>query len=173
MRLEPEDMTKREQAFETLKALNPAAVFLQAYQSKRLPEMLDIYFGPPEEFFLSEERDLDPEPYTEGRRIPILDDGNFGVITFYDPQDDSLVQIDIECPGEIRAKFCNWQQYLAHLMLGIADSGVDRPTLRRMAGIIDFHCIDELFEYFQSYPKDESHDVFRRRKREFIERIKN
>jgi hypothetical protein len=40
----------------------------------RLPENLDVYFGAPEEFFLAP--DTLP-PYTRGRLVPVLDDGNF------------------------------------------------------------------------------------------------
>ena len=67
------------------------------YRQKRLPENLDIYFSPPEEFFLASDTQ---SPYTDGGLIPILDDGNFGIVTFLDPETRTIVQKDVECPFE-------------------------------------------------------------------------
>jgi hypothetical protein len=131
----------RAQAYETLAALHPAPVFLQAYEVKRLPEDLDIYFGPPEEFFLAPETQ---EPYTRGRLVPLLDDGNFGVVTFYDLATRSLVQIDVESPDEVRATFWCWQQYLADLVIEVAESVESDERLRRMAELMQFRCTTEL-----------------------------
>src|SRR5262245_11649442 len=100
----------RDQAYAALASLKPAPIFLESYRSRPLPENLDIYFGPPEEFFIAPETQ---DPCTGGRLVPILDDGNFGLVTFLDPDTKALVQIDVESPGEVRASFRHWQQYLA------------------------------------------------------------
>jgi hypothetical protein len=133
----------REQAFEALSSLNPAPVFLQSYAAKRLPENLDIYFGPPEEFFIAPDTQ---ELYTRGRLIPILDDGNFGLVTFLDPQTRELVQLDVESPDETRTSFKHWQQYLADLLLRVADVD-DDEQVRRIAALVGFEHTDKLFEF--------------------------
>ena len=43
----------REQAYDALASLDPASVFLEWYRVKRLHEDLDLYLGPPEEFFIA------------------------------------------------------------------------------------------------------------------------
>ena len=103
----------REKALATLKQLNPAPVFLDSYHKKQLPENLDIFFGPPEEFFMTIENQ---DPYNEGRLVPILDDGNFGVVTFFDPLKGLLVQKDVEDPDNILRSFQNWQQFVASIV---------------------------------------------------------
>lgn len=115
-----------EQAYRTLAALQPAPIFLQSYESKRLSENLDIYFGPPEEFFIAPDTQ---QVYTRGRRVPILDDGNFGLVTSYDPVVHTLIQMDVESPQEDRTTFQHWQQYLADLMIHIAES-IESAELR-------------------------------------------
>ena len=135
----------RNQSFDALASLNPAAVFLDSYKVKRLPENLDIYFGPPEEFFLASDTQ---EDYTHNHLIPILDDGNFDLITFLDPDTKKLIQMDIESADEIRATFQHWQQYLAALMIRIGESVDDDARIRRMVKLIGFTHTDELFDYF-------------------------
>src|SRR5262245_32575415 len=100
----------RKQASAAPASFNPAPVFLDSYRVNPLPENLDIYFGPPEEFFIAPDTQ---ELYTHNRLVPILDDGNFGLVTFLDPDTRNLVQIDVESPAETRAVFRHWQQYLA------------------------------------------------------------
>ena len=82
-------------------------------------ENLDIYFGPPEEFFLASDTQ---SPYTDGGLIPILDDGNFGIVTFLDPKARTIVQKDVERPFEECARFQDWQQYLGWLVIVLAES---------------------------------------------------
>ena len=108
----------REQAYRALAALKPAPIFLQSYEVKQLPENLDIYFGPPEEFFIAPDTQ---ELYTHGRLVPILDDGHFGLVTLCDPAARTLLQMDVESP-EDKTVFRHWQQYLAELMIRIAES---------------------------------------------------
>lgn len=69
----------RDEAYEALASLNPAPIFLESYRVRSLPENLDIYFGPPEEFFIASDTQ---DRYTGGRLVPILDDGNFRLVTF-------------------------------------------------------------------------------------------
>lgn len=133
----------REDAYRTLAALKPAPIFLQSYEVERLPENLDIYFGPPEEFFIAPDTQ---ELYTQGRLVPILDDGNFGLVTFCDPDARTLVQMDVESPAD-KTIFHHWQQYLAHLMISIAESIDSDDQIRRMAELIRFAHTKELFEY--------------------------
>jgi hypothetical protein len=125
----------REQAYDALASLKPAKVFLSSYSVKPLPENLDIYFGPPEEFFIATDTQ---EPYTHGRLVPILDDGNFGLVTFLDPKTGNLVEVDVESPDKDRATFHDWQHYLADLMNRIEESVDDDEQVRRMARLIGF-----------------------------------
>jgi hypothetical protein len=161
-------MTIRDQARHSLALLNPSPVFLQAYEGHRLPENLDIYFSCPEEFFLAPET---LPAYTEGHLIPILDDGNFGLITFYDPRGGGLVQKDIESPNEVRARFANWQQYLADLMIRIAESIDEDDRLRRVARLIDFHHLDELLAFFDACRDQPPVEEYNRRKARFLDAI--
>lgn len=161
-------MADRNQALDTLKSLNPAPVFLEAYRKSRLPHNLDIYFRPPEEFFLAPESQ---DAYTEGRLIPILDDGNFDLVTFYDPNDGSLLLIDIESPGEVRRKFENWRQYLGWLMIRIGETVDDDSKVRAMATCIGFEFVDQLFGFFQRCERNEPYEVYNRRERQFIAQL--
>lgn len=135
----------RERAFAALASLKPAQVFLDSYRFRLLPENLDIYFGPPEEFFLTESSS---EAYTRGGLIPILDNGNFDTVTFLDPATGELAQIDVETPGESRDRFVHWQQYLANLMIVIGESIADDERLRRIAVLIGFDYTDALFDFY-------------------------
>jgi hypothetical protein len=134
----------REQPYAALASLNPAPVFLDSYRVRPLPKNLDIYFGPPEEFFIAPDTQ---ELYTHNRLVPILDDGNFGLVTFLDPSTRELVQMDVESPDELRAIFRHWQQYLADLMVQVGES-VDDDCVRYIAELVGFTHTDELFEYF-------------------------
>jgi hypothetical protein len=154
----------REQAYQTLAALKPAAVFLQSYGDQRLPENLDIYFGPPGEFFIAPETQ---EPYAKGRLVPILDDGNFGEVLFYDPDSRSLLQIDVEAPDEVRSVFTSWQQYLADLLIRIGESGVDDESLRRIANLVQFHPVEELFAFYER-AQDLADEQYEAAKRQFL-----
>jgi hypothetical protein len=133
----------REQAYRTLAELKPAPIFLQSYEVKQLPENLDIYFGPPEEFFIAPDTQ---KLYTQGRLVPILDDGNFGLVTFCDPAARALVQMDVESPDD-KTVFRHCQQYLAELMIRIVESTDSDDQLSRIAEIIRFSHMDAFLEY--------------------------
>jgi hypothetical protein len=160
-------MTTREHAFEILASLKPSPVFLEAYRTPRLPEDLDIYFGCPEEFFLAPET---LPAYTEGRLVPILDDGSFDTVTFYDSASGGLVQKSVESPREIVATFANWPQYIVHLMIRIAESVDDDDQLRRMGDLIGFRHFDQLMEFF-AVGRNETFEEFQRRKLQFIQSL--
>jgi hypothetical protein len=69
-------------------------------------------------------------------------------VLFLDPDADALVLIDIESPGQVRSTFRHWQQYLAHLMIQVAESEESDDRIRRIAELIGFAHTRELFEYF-------------------------
>jgi hypothetical protein len=154
----------REQAYAALASLNPAPVFLISYRVKRLPENLDIYFGPPEEFFIAPDTQ---ELYTHNRLVPILDDGNFGLVTFLEPDTRELVQMDVESPTESRAVFRHWQQYLADLMVRVGESVDDDSRVRHMAELVGFAHTEELFNYFARM-EEVSGDAWWEARRQFL-----
>jgi hypothetical protein len=154
----------REQALDALTSLKPAAVFLDSYRVKPLPENLNIYFGSPEEFFIAPDTQ---EVYTRNRLIPILDDGNFGLVTFLDPDSKELVQIYVESPDEIRETFRHWQQYLASLMIQVGESVDEDERVRRMAKLVGFAHMDELIAYF-ARSQGLSGDALRDARRRFL-----
>jgi hypothetical protein len=135
----------REQAFDALSRWQPAPVFLDAYRLKRLPENLDIFFGAPEEFFLAPETQA---LYTQERFIPILDNGNFNLVLFDDPDANHLIEVAIEDPKDA-TRFLNWQQFLAHLLLNIGESFDDNDRIRRIATLIQFRYVDDLFTLWE------------------------
>ncbi|MDN3578640.1 hypothetical protein QWZ03_17875 [Chitinimonas viridis] len=130
----------REQAYLALATLNPAPVFLDAYRTRALPRNLDIYIGVPEEFFIAPDAQ---EAYTANVLIPILDDGNFGLVTFLNPESGELVQMYVEDDsGEPHAIHRGWQQYLACLLVRISESEDNDEALREIAGLVGFSEID-------------------------------
>ena len=123
----------REEAYLALSSLNPAQIFLESYQTKPIAENLDIFFGPPEEFFIAPDTQ---QRYSRGQLIPILDDGKFGVVTFLAPETQELVQIHVESPDQEWARFSTWQQFLANLMARIAEEIDEDDRLPRIAELI-------------------------------------
>jgi hypothetical protein len=156
-------MTSRNHALATLKSLKPAAVFLQAYRDKRLPENLHIYFGPPEELFLAAESQRGARDET---LVPILDDGNFGVVTFYEPATGALVQKDIE-ENEITARFRNWQQYLADLVIRIAETVDDDDAIRKIARLLEFQYVEQTLAFLDETSAD-PYEQYQAKETEFI-----
>jgi hypothetical protein len=135
----------REHAYETLASLRPARIFLDSYRKRELPEFLDTHFGPPEEFFIAPDTQA---AYEKDQLVPLLDDGNFGLVLFLDSRDRSLVQIYIESPHANRTFFRHWQQYLADLMVRIAEGEENDDRVRRIAALVGFQYVDSLFDYF-------------------------
>ncbi len=157
----------RDQSYQALASLNPAPIFLESYLAKRLPEDLDLYFRPPEEFFLAPAQQ---ELYTEGRLIPLLDDGQFSLVTYFDPATRELVQISVESPEEIRDTFPSWSHYLADLMIRLGESIDDDEQLHRIAGLIQFPHLEATLAFLDevvALPYAE----YEKRKQEFIKSI--
>jgi len=157
----------RDQAYQALASLNPAPIFLEAYRTIRLPEDLDIFFGPPEEFFIAPDSQ---ELYTEGRLIPLLDDGQFQRVLLLDPTTRNLVRISIESPEEVHDTFNCWPQYLADLMIRLGESMDDVEKLRRIAGLIQFPHLEATLTFLDevaALPYAE----YEKRKQEFIRSI--
>src|SRR5262245_36166688 len=157
-------MATRDEALAALLSLNPAPVFGESYRSKRLPESLEIYFGPPEEFFLAADTQ---SPYTDGGLIPILDDGNFGIVTFLDPKSGALVQKDVESPPDEYARFHNWQLYLGALVINMAESIDDDERLRVMSDLVGYRYFDETLDLLNGL-EDASHEEHDRAKMRFL-----
>jgi hypothetical protein len=153
----------REQALAALARWRPAPVFLESYQSRRLPENLDIYFGPPEELFLAPETQA---LYTKDVIIPILDDGNFDCVLFDDPAANQLVELPVEEPDDV-TRFANWQQYLARLMMSVGESRDDDDQVRRIADLVEFRYTDELFAFWERID-GLAYDEYERTRRAFI-----
>jgi len=140
-------MATRDEALAALLSLDPAPVFGESYRQKQLPENLDIHFGPPEEFFLASDTQ---SPYTDGGLIPILDDGNFGIVTFLEPKTRTIVQKDVESAFEEYPRFQNWQQYLGSLVINMAESIDDDERLERMADLVGFKYLEETLSLLDS-----------------------
>jgi hypothetical protein len=144
----------------------PAPVFLDAYRSKQLPENLDIYFGPPEEFFLAPDTQF---LYTQDRIVPILDNGNFDLVLFDDPNGNQLLYLPIEEPADV-TRFSNWQQYLGNLVLGVGESCDDDDSIWRMADLVEFGYTEELFALWERVG-ELPHEQYERDCRAFVERL--
>jgi hypothetical protein len=154
----------RNQALDALARWRPAPVFLHSYRTKRQPENLQIYFGPPEEFFLSPDTQL---VYTQDRIVPILDNGNFELVLFDDPNMNQLVYLPIEEPNDV-TRFSSWQQYLANLLLGVGESCDDDDSVRRMADLVEFRYVDELFALWE-HVGDLPYEQYERDCRAFVQ----
>ena len=135
----------REHAFDALARLRPAPVFLDSYRLKQLSEHLDIYFGPPEEFFLAPDTQFH---YTQDRIVPILDNGNFDLVLFDDPNVNQLLYLSIEEPAVV-TRFYNWQQYLGNLLLDVGESCDDHDSIWRIADLVEFGYTEELFALWE------------------------
>jgi hypothetical protein len=160
-------MATRDEALAALITLNTAPIFVESYRARQLPENLEIYFGPPEEFFLAGESQ---SPYVKGGLIPILDDGNFGVVTFLDPKTRSLIQKDVEAPHEALARFENWQQYLGDLTIRIAESVDDNDRLSAICKLIDFRYLTETLAFLDSN-NEASFEEFNTKRASFLASI--
>ena len=142
-------MSTRDESLAALESLGVANVFADSYRSKKLPHNLDIHFGPPEEFFLAPDTQ---DVYTDGRLIPLLDDGNFGIVTFLDPDANNFVQMDVEIPEDSRTVLTSWQQYLADVFISIAESDTDDDELAVIAQLIGFQHMNRTLQFMDSSP---------------------
>ncbi len=146
----------REEALAILTRWEPAEAFLDAYSRStadsilHLPEHLEIYVGVPEEFFIAPETQAD---YVESGCAPILDNGNFDVVTFSDPDARFMMQMSPEHPGEIWARFECWQQYLAHVVLRVLETEDDDQQVRRIADLVRFRHLESLLAHRDAGPR--------------------
>ena len=134
----------REEALAALTSLNPAPIFLDAYRMQRLPENLDFHIGAPAEFFLAP---ATQDAYTQGRFVPLLDDGCFSAVLMFDPATRELREIELESPQAAPTPFRHWQHYLAHLMLRIGESIDEVERLRRIAALVGFEHAALFFDF--------------------------
>ena len=102
-----------------------------------VPADLQIYMSYPSRFHDTTLGDW--QPLTEGGLIPIVDDGNFYDIRFFDPNRRKFVLKFVEEPGTIVREFDSWQQFLAYKLLDIAESGLDEDTLVELADADGIH----------------------------------
>ncbi|MCA9152524.1 MAG: hypothetical protein KDA92_24645, partial [Planctomycetales bacterium] len=82
---------------------------------------------------------------------------------------NQLVYLPVEEPDEV-TRFRNWQQYLAHLMLDIGESCDDDDRIRRMADLIQFRYVNELFALWERVG-DLPCDQYERECRAFVETL--
>ncbi len=122
----------RIQALDALARWQPASVFLDSYRTKRLPEGLDIYFGPPEEFFLSPDTQF---LYTQDRIVRILDNGNFDLVLFDDPKMNQLVSCLLK--NRMTSPGSSIGSSTSGSATRVGESCDDDDSVRRMADLIE------------------------------------
>lgn len=141
----------REQALETLESLGVAAIFIHAYLDNELPDHMELYFRPPDEFFLAPDTQ---EEYTQGRLIPLLDNGSFNLVLFYDPESKTFVRKYVEDPDDpnTQTHYANWNQYLADLMIDIVEGAEedDDGELEKIAKRIEFERLYDVIAFVDS-----------------------
>jgi hypothetical protein len=96
--------------------------------------------------------------------VTVCEDGNFGVVTFYDRDAESFVQKAVESPQASPLVLASWQQYLADLFIRIAESGVSDEELEQIAGVIGFRHMERTLAFMESTDDTE----WSTRRREFI-----
>ena len=125
------------ESLDTIRALGLAPVFEDLYFAREVPANLGIYMCYPRQF---RNATLDEwKPLTEGRLVPIVDDGNFYNICLFDPRRRKFVIKFVEEPEETVREFDSWQQFLAYALLQIAESGPGEDELIRLADVMGFH----------------------------------
>jgi hypothetical protein len=136
-------MVTRDKALQALQALKPARAFLELYEHQGLAATIWPHVGVPDEFFLAPETQ---EDYCEGGLIPILDDGAFGTVVFYDPGSGGLVLKLVEDPNEVVARFERWEQYLAYVFFQMAEVVDDDSQLARLGAVMGFSRVPAAME---------------------------
>lgn len=142
------------------------SIFDALYESSSsVPFNLDIYCGCPEEFFITPAKQV---PYTGGRLVPILDDGNFDSVTFVDPDTNAFVIKSIEEPNTERERFESLQQVVATILIRMGEADVDDDALRAAAGEMQFPKIDALIEFLNSA---DAHEDYHANRSAFLAKI--
>ena len=130
------------ESLNTIRALGLAPVFESLYFGSAVPANVGIYMRYPSMF-----RNValaQCEPLTEGGLVPIVADGNGSGICLFKPRTGAFVVKFIDEPHRVVREFAFWQQYLAHALLEIADSGPSEAELVAVAQSIGFRRTDDL-----------------------------
>jgi hypothetical protein len=130
------------ESLDTMRRLRLAGVFEDLFFGRSVPADLQIYMSYPSRFHDTTLGDW--QPLTDGGLIPIVDDGNFYDICFFDPNRRKFVLKFVEEPRTIVREFDSWQQFLAYKLLDIAESGPDEDTLVELADAVGFTHTREL-----------------------------
>ena len=77
--------------------------------------------------------------------VPILDEGSFDTAILLHPYSGELFCFSIELPQQALRSYANWQQYLADLMLRLAEIEEDDAEVVRLGKLIGFEDFDALF----------------------------
>ena len=105
--------------------------------------------------------------YTQGGLTPLLDDGNFGLVLFFEPATGGFVEKDVERPDDVRHRYENWHQYLANQVIRMAESGVSDERLQSISSEIGFRHLAAAIQFLDrcgDLPADE----FERQRQEFL-----
>jgi len=130
------------ESLNTIRSLGLAPIFEDLYFGREVPANLRVYMSYPSQFRSGSLNTW--LPLTEGRLIPIVDDGNFYNVCLYEPQQRKFVVKFIEEPDKTAREFDSWQQYLAYKLLEIADSGPSEAELTEVAEAVGFNYTPEL-----------------------------
>jgi len=130
------------ESLNAIRSLGLARVFEDLYFGRDVPHGLQISMRYPGEFRTTSL--VEWQPLTASGLVPIVDDGNFPEICLYDARRQRLVVKALEEPAERLREFVSWQQYLAHRLLAIADSGLSDPELIDVANADGFARTAEL-----------------------------
>ena len=125
-----------------IRRLGLARVFEDLYFGSDVPAGLQIYMRYPREFHSGSL--VDWQPLTLGGLIPILADGNFQEVCLFDSRAGRFVVKSIEEPAVAACEFVSWQQFLAHRLVEIADSGLDGAGFAALANAVGFARTNEL-----------------------------
>ena len=135
------------ESLNAIRSLGLASVFEDLYFGRAVPANLDIYMTYPAKFHSLSLEDCDP--LTADGLIPILDDGNFYHLYFFDPARHKFVVKFLEEPDKVVKEFGTWQQFLAYKLLEITQSGPTDNELLAIAEAVGFRYTQQLFSLFE------------------------
>ncbi len=132
---------ERKHSVQLAKELGLPEVVLKILNDDDLPHGLFVYFGCPEEFFLSDEDDQ--TAITKGHVVPLWDDGNFDRITAYDQDTGKYVMFYVESPEEGMEQHFTYEQLMATEFLDLWNAEKGEEALREIASLFDFRGIEQ------------------------------
>jgi hypothetical protein len=138
-------MFSKKMAVHALRKWHAAQVFIDAYFHTLLPENLHLLLAAPESFFDADDFGLDEK---KDRLVPILQVGAEDTVLFDDPDSHKLVLISVAGP-DVRDTFLSWQQFVAHFLLVLLESGVDEVRWYRIASIIEARYPTEVIAFWK------------------------